>query len=139
MRTQQLFIITILDQAPSSRGDNRHVRGGKHATVAGGASPSPRLWGEGQDEGLSTGVPTRGEPPSLRSVDLSPQAGRGEGWPTMPSAAPATYSVIARGPQSKRVSPGRCVAPRSRRRSPFLIAGLISLQSVSLLCASARV
>jgi FO synthase len=45
-------------------------------------SPSPRLRGEGRGEGaLRESEPCGGppHPPSLRSVDLSPQAGRGEG------------------------------------------------------------
>ena len=45
------------------------------------SSPFPRLRGKGRGEGTLHTVPTRGgppHPPSLRSVDLSPQAGQGE-------------------------------------------------------------
>jgi two-component system sensor histidine kinase UhpB len=49
---------------------------------SGTSSPSPRsLRGEGRGEGLLPQIRTRGElphPRSLRSLDLSPQAGRGE-------------------------------------------------------------
>jgi hypothetical protein len=80
MRKQRLFIITILDQAPSSRGDNRHVRGATRDCRWRRFSLAPLAARVGVRRSLQEFRPS-----SLRSVELSPQAGEVRAGPLRPA------------------------------------------------------
>jgi alpha-1,2-mannosyltransferase len=91
-------------------------------------TPSPRLRGEGRDEGASTGAQNRGNAPSpgMRASahsDLSPRAGRGE-WLLLALAYPAVLINIGHGQNGFLTAAllGGALAVLDRRP---LVAGLL--------------